>query len=111
MDTRAPPASPSLHQLELASHRAWGWGCQEGVGADFVPMSLSPAGPSDNGGECAGHPAAAGAAIGHQQWHFLGLERAEPALVRLLSSVKLIIAISRLVLVLWDEGRDPLLVG
>lgn len=31
--------------------------------------------------------------------------------MRLLSSVKLIIAISRLILVLWDEGRDPLLVG
>ncbi|XP_053934696.1 uncharacterized protein LOC104067255 isoform X3 [Cuculus canorus] len=51
-------------------------GCsQRLVGTGRVAM-----GSGDSGGERAGHPAAAGTALGQQQRHLLGLERAEPAL-------------------------------
>lgn len=68
--------------MELAFHHTMG-----GIGAvgmqnlgSLLPLGVT--GPCDGGGERAGRPAAAGPALSHQQWHLLGLERAEAALVR-----------------------------
>lgn len=84
----ASPAATKPTQLELALHHTMGG--IGGIGMEnlgsLLPLPLGATGPGDIGGERAGRPAAAGPALSHQQWHLLGLERAEAALVRAASA-------------------------
>lgn len=74
------------NQPSQSWHSTIPWVGLGGVGMEnlgsLFPLPLGAAGPGDRRGERVGRPAAAGPALGHQQWHLLGLERTEAALVR-----------------------------